>query len=107
MMSKLFLFDRNLTEKVQARQWNNTSYQYLCPQDIFASIQRSEINGIALEWKFMVFRVNPLQVRKFYFFLKHSHTFRSFLFPLSLHLEVKALFTRGRRNLKTQLYFCG
>lgn len=59
------LFDRNLTEKVQARQWTNTNYQYLCLQDIFASIQRSEINGIALEWKFMVLQVNPLQVRKF------------------------------------------
>ena len=62
---KIILFDRNLTEKVQARQWTNTSYQYLCLQDIFASIQRSEINGIALEWKFMVLQVNPLQVRNF------------------------------------------
>ena len=58
-------FVRNLTEKVEARQWTNTSYQCQCLQDTFASTQRGEINGTALEWKFMVLQVNQLKVRKF------------------------------------------
>lgn len=58
-------FFRNLTEKAEARQWTNTSYQCQCLQDIFASIQRGEINGIALEWKFMVLQVKQPKVREF------------------------------------------
>ena len=59
------LFDRNLTEKVEARQWTDTSYQCQFLQDTFASIQQSEINGTASEWKFMVSQINQLKVRKF------------------------------------------
>lgn len=65
---KTVFFFRNLTEKAEARQWTNTSYQCQCLQDIFASIQRGEINGIALEWKFMVLQVKQPKVREFLFF---------------------------------------
>ena len=56
--SKTVLFDRNLTEKVEVILWISTSYQCQFLQGIFASIQRSDINGTALMWKCMVMQVN-------------------------------------------------
>ena len=71
---KTVLFVRNLTEEMKAGRWTNTSYQSQCLQDIFASIQRGEINGTALELKFMVLQVNQLKVRKFLSFLNYQHS---------------------------------
>ena len=68
------MFVRNLTEEVIAGRWTNTSYQCQCLQDIFASIQQGEINGTALEWKFMVLQVNQLKVRKLLSFLNYQHS---------------------------------
>ena len=75
---KTVLFHRNLTEKVQARKWTNTSYQCQCLQDMFASIQRSEINGTALGWKFMVLQVNQFKVRTFLSYVWYFAVFRIF-----------------------------